>query len=488
VLVLVWLAACVPLAVAEIPPLLDYPAHLARLHMLAGWDDLAAWHEYYQTAWGVLPNLALELVGVPLAAVFPATVALRLFTALVLGLLIWGGARLNRTVTGRWSATALLPALLAYNVILAFGFLNFLFGVGLALLALSFHIEVGEQQPARRLLRESGFMLALFFSHIVALAIYLVAAASHDLAVATPARRWRALGRDLAILAGGLVLPVLLLAISPTRGEASGLEIQSLSTKLDKIAAMPLTGSGGWDVLFAFLALGALAALLVTRRIRLDRTMAMVALGLALAFLVAPYRFASAENVDTRLPLAFLLVGLAGFVPRAGPSRALTAAVVLLLGFRIATVTVHYARSGQALEQVRADLRAIPAGSLVFTAIEASAPTWQQSDWDPPLPHASELLLLERPFFSVALFTNPTQQPLIRTRPFVGLDVPFPVGLVWQPHLEAYGKNLITTLDRAGRAEPVYLYFLKGPGRLIPGPHFEVILDRPRYAILRLLD
>ena len=75
----------------------------------------------------------------------------------------------------------------------------------------------------------------------------------------------------------------------------------------------------------------------------------------------------------------------------------------------------------------------------------------------------------------------------------VGLEVRLPedadqIGQVWQPHLEAYGKNLLHTLDAFRRPEPAYVFFLKGPGRLIPGPHFDVVVDRPRYAILRLRE
>jgi hypothetical protein len=86
------------------------------------------------------------------------------------------------------------------------------------------------------------------------------------------------------------------------------------------------------------------------------------------------------------------------------------------------------------------------------------------------------------------LFAHPTQQPLARTAPFAKLDLADLVGVVWQPHLEAYGEKLRHLLDGARRPEPAYVFFLKGRGRLIPGPHFDVLVDRPRYAILRLRD
>lgn len=482
--VVVWLAICVPLVASDILPEVDYPAHLARVHMLAG--DLPGAELFYRPSWAILPNLALEIVCVPLSAVLPAPIALRIFVAILLGLLVWGGALLSRAAAGRVTPLAFLPALLAYNVILAFGFLNFLFGLGLALLALARHIEGRDDSLRRRLLRESAFALALFASHIVALAVYILAAAIHDLAARRPGLR-----RDAAILAGAVVAPFLLLLASPTRGEATLLAMHPLSSKIDKLVTVLETGQGVWDTVFAIAALAFLAAILILRLARLNRPLALVALALAAAFVIAPYRFAAAENIDTRLPVVFLAVLLAAFelTCSGARARAVAAAFAALFAFRIATTTVHHARAARALAAVRRDLMAaVPSGSLVFTAREATAPTWNPDDWRPPLFHAPALLLLDRPIYLQMLFAHPTQQPLARTAPYAHLDLADLVGVLWQPHLEAYSENLRRLLDAQHRPEPAYVFFLKGRGRLIPGPHFDVLVDRPRYAILRLRE
>jgi hypothetical protein len=469
---------------ADILPFVDYPAHLARVHLLAG--GASGIESFYQPAWTLLPNLALEVIAVPLALVLPAPVALQIVSILVVGLLVWGGALLSRAATGRASPLAFLPALLVYNVIFAFGFLNFLFGLGVALVALARHIETADQPLHRRILRESLFALGLFFSHIVALVVYLVAAAVHDLASRRPRLR-----RDAAVLAAAMVAPLALLLASPTRSEARLAAFQPLASKLDKLVATPATGQGVWDTAFALAALAFIAALLVLRLARPERRLAIVALALGGLFLLCPYRVATAENIDTRLPLVFLLVALAGFRLTCSGSRAraVAAALATLVAFRITTTSVHHLRSGRALAAVRTDLAAaVPAGSLLFTAHEVSAGSWQPDDWNPPLTHAADLLLLERPIFVATVFAHPTQQPIARSRPFGALDMPAPVGLIWQPHLEAYGKNLLRLLDDTRRPEPAYVLFLKGRGRLVEGPYFDVVIDRPRYAILRLRE
>jgi hypothetical protein len=482
--VAVWLAGSLPLALADVLPFVDYPAHLARVHLLAG--GLSGTESFYQPAWTLLPNLALEVIAVPLSLVLPAPVALQIVCVLVVALLVLGGALLSRAATGRMTPLAFLPALLVYNVIFAFGFLNFLFGLGVALIALARHIERADQPLGRRVLRESLFALVLFFSHIVALVVYLVAAAVHDLASRRPQLR-----RDAAVLAAALVAPTALLLASPTRSEARRAAFQPLASKLDKLLDTPATGQGIWDTAFALAVLAFIAVLLLLRLARPERRLGIVALALAGLFLLSPYRFAIAENVDTRLPLVFLLVALASFqlTCSGARARAVAAALAVLFAFRVTTTSVHHVRSGRAIAAVRADLAAaVPAGSLLFTAREVSAPSWRPDDWNPPLTHAADLLLLDRPVFAATLFAHTSQQPIARSRPFAALEMPEPVGLVWQPHLEAYGKNLLRLLAETRRPEPAYVLFLKGPGRLIPGPYFDVVVDRPPYAILRLIE
>jgi hypothetical protein len=215
--------------------------------------------------------------------------------------------------------------------------------------------------------------------------------------------------------------------------------------------------------------------------------MAGVAMVLFVLFALAPYRMNAASNLDTRLPIVVLFAGVAAFDTRHPRSRVVLAVLLPLFLFRTATMTIHYQRSSAALEHVRAELNAVPAGSLLFTARQAGAPVLSPQDWHPPRPHASELLLLSHPVFSATFFTNPTQQPLVRSAPFEDLGVPPEVGAASQPELERYADRMVSRLAKAGRREPAYVYLMKGstaPGRT---PRFEVVVDRPGYAIYRLV-
>src|SRR5689334_14761779 len=76
--------ALLPIALVRLPPILDYPNHLARVHILAALPDSPALARWYQTAWAPLPNLALDLIVPAMARVMPVEDAMRLFLAAIL--------------------------------------------------------------------------------------------------------------------------------------------------------------------------------------------------------------------------------------------------------------------------------------------------------------------------------------------------------------------------------------------------------------------
>ena len=116
----------VPVFSTVLPPLVDYPNHLARLHLLAEGGN-----QFYAVCWAPLPDLAADLVVPALAHVIPLELAGKLFLVLIFALIAGGTLWLNRAATGRWRLWPLLAFLLLYNRILLWGFINYLFGLGL---------------------------------------------------------------------------------------------------------------------------------------------------------------------------------------------------------------------------------------------------------------------------------------------------------------------------------------------------------------------
>ena len=87
----------VPIFSTVLPPLFDYPNHLARFWILASGGNA-----FYAVHWAPLPNLAGDLVVPFLARVMPLDFAGKLFLVMIFALIVGGAVSLNRVVNGGW--------------------------------------------------------------------------------------------------------------------------------------------------------------------------------------------------------------------------------------------------------------------------------------------------------------------------------------------------------------------------------------------------
>ncbi|HUH84692.1 MAG TPA: hypothetical protein VLX85_08770, partial [Stellaceae bacterium] len=155
--------AAMPVLLCDTLPLFDYPNHLARMHVLA--DPSTALERYYAVVWRPLPNLAMDLIVPPLAAAMPLAAAAKLFVLATLLLLAGGAACLQRVLWGSWSAWSCLAFLLLYSRTLLWGFLNYLFGLGLGLVLFALWLALVPRSAALRLAVGTAAALVLFFAH-----------------------------------------------------------------------------------------------------------------------------------------------------------------------------------------------------------------------------------------------------------------------------------------------------------------------------------
>ena len=75
VLALLLAALLAPLSIADVPPILDYPNHLARFVLLAAGPDDPVLGPVFTPSWTIIPNLAADVIGPPLLRLLPVHVA-----------------------------------------------------------------------------------------------------------------------------------------------------------------------------------------------------------------------------------------------------------------------------------------------------------------------------------------------------------------------------------------------------------------------------
>jgi len=409
----------IPVILHPLPPLLDYPNHLARMHAIATIHDDPYLSRFYQIEWRIIPNLAMDaLVPLfqPLLGVYRAG---QLFIIVAILLVMSGALCLNRALYGKWSAAPLLVAPLIYNRIFLVGLMNYTFGVGLAMWALAIWIFLRERAWPARLLASSLFCVALFFCHLFVVGLYGLGVFSFE-AWRLWAERDRPMsGRIAAFVAAGLpfVLVLALLVMSPTWG-LSGDNRWDMAGKLDGLYAV--IGAYSTPAAVALLAVVAAAvAWALWRRALHLHPVGWIVLGLgALVYLAMPAVMFSAYQADQRLPiaLAFLVIGCANLEL---PSRAELAAAVALLACLLVARVVEVDANWRALSRETLALRdsigtIAQRGPRILVAQGNETDPDEVQDYG--LGHAACLAVIERSALVSTLFTIPGKQ-VIHARP-----------------------------------------------------------------------
>jgi hypothetical protein len=420
--------AAVPVFSTVLPPLVDYPNHLARMHLLAEGGNA-----FYSVQWAALPNLAEDLIVPPLARVMPLDLAAKLFLVMIFALMAGGVVWLNRAATGGWRLWPLLAFLLLYNRILLWGFVNYLFGIGVALIGTASWLAFEERRWWLRVLSSSLVALACFFSHIAAFGFYALVILGVEAAPASAelrARRWSALGYRFAVAAAQFVAPGALFLVGLHGSASASVSFAGVWRKADLLFSVFDNYDRGFDIACFALLLGLFGWLLWARRLGLASRLAWAAGSVLVAYLLLPSQMYGASGVDRRLPTAFFLLLVAASAPRF-PNRRVAAAVGLVaasvLVVRLGVIERVWREADRVYSADLAGIDALPRGAKLAIA----HPGDLFHVVAVPEVHLPVLAIPRREVFVPTLFAIPGQQPVVLKAAFAALAEAAPPQRLW---------------------------------------------------------
>ena len=425
-------ATLMPLALVDIPALVDYPNHLARMHIIAELGRSPELQKVYAVQLLALPNIAMDLL-VPALAKFTGTiVAGKLFIASVLLLLALSTVALQWVVQGRLGISSLAVHLVAFNLVFFYGFLNYLLGIGAAILLLAVWIGLQHRSWQLRLVAGATGALVIFFCHPIAFACYGLLVIGYELS------HWlysnRRDGRQLfgrCAVSGLQFLPTLLLLLmiqSPMGGPE--LDIQYLAgVKLMSLFVPTLFSLGPADISLTLALLAAAAIFLFRAELRFGSALILCAAGLAVAVIATPTWLSGNWGNDFRLmvPLTMVLIAACRLEPR--DSRilmAVAAAVLVIFTVRLVIIASNWVEYDALYNEVAIAAAELEPGARVLPVITNVdhildiAPTASRSLFN----HTPALLLLHSSAFVPTLFTAQGRQPLSVTAAFSEIDIP----------------------------------------------------------------
>jgi hypothetical protein len=472
----------VPVIAGSVLPLVDYPNHLARMAVLAKLPHDPTLQAFYALAWRPIPDLAMDVLVPPLLRVMPLFIAGKVFVLATFLLLAGGTAAVHRVLFARWSAWPCLAFLVIYGRLLLWGFLNDLFGLGLALCALAAMIALGGRFWPLRLGVGIVAALALYVAHFMAFGVYAVLWLGHEAAPLLRARQ-RADWARLAIAMLPLLLAPALLVATGT-GAGGSVEFGRPWRKFDLLFNVFDVYDRPFDIACFALAAAALGCAYWRRWLRLAPVMALPLALLAVAYLVMPATLMGATGVDRRLPLALVLVlfGASEWAvewPRL--ERGLLAAAALMFVVRLAVVAVSWQASDREYRAVLAGLDMVAPGGRVAVAFPAAAINVTPT----PLVHFPTLAAARRDAFVPTLFAEPTQQPLVMQPAYRALAARTSPDNLWAHYVAATAP--LDTATRAALGDYDYVAFV-GVAPFVLGDEggLSPVFRAPRFRLYRV--
>lgn len=414
-----------PAAVTTLPPLIDFYSHIGRYKIELDLASSPLLQRNWDFEWKLIANLGIDLLIIPLSALFGLERAAWLVGVCLPPLVASGFLRTARAVHGHIPATALpaLPFALAYPY--QYGFVNFWLGVGLA-----FHLYAGWVSRRRSDGAASGLPflaagLGLWLTHVFAWGILGVLVGCAELA-----RVWRDGERRLVRLAWRLfarmwplLAPLPLMVVWRRNGEGAaslgwfdwGLKLRHLTHVLrDQLHALDIASL-------------AAALFLIYFAWRTPRVSAKPELSLAAAvflglFVLFPFVLFGSAYADARLSAVILATALLSFAvtERAGRTASLIAAAAVAFHVvRIAVGTAGFVAYDRDHQQKLAALDHVPRGARIVALVGVDcAPPWRL----PRLEHIPSLAILKRDAFVNAQWDAPGAQLVI---PLAGRGTPF---------------------------------------------------------------
>ena len=450
-----FLATCllfVPLFVTEIPPVLDYPNHLARMYVLAKGPDDPVISRMYVQQWGVIPDLGIDLTVPWMLSFLPLNVAGRVMLAAALVLPVIGTVAYSRSLFGRGSLWPLGSFLVAYNLGFMFGFINLLLSYGMALLSAALLYKYARHNIVLHSVIGAICAIVVFFTHIVGLGLLLMLIASCKLVdIIQVGAVWKNFGQELFVQGLGYLVivagPLILYYI--TNLDVGAIQTISWDSGIDKLKFLIgpfLNYYFTLDLATVALVVSIFMLLIITRKVFVSMSTFVVAIILFIAYPYIPLSIKSAGFVNARIPVALGFLSFCVFMPRNLPRLVVIGLSLILASLfvlRTAVIAQVWYGHNQDLADVRRTIEPIEPGSRVLVVnVQGPGADYFKRAGDPDLQpgvprsryistlgfpmygHMAALVLIERRAFWPLLFADPSKQPLRVLEPYQELSNP----------------------------------------------------------------
>lgn len=402
-----------PVLSVQVPALIDYLNHLARMDIL--YYHTAALSRFYQPHWQAIPYLVMDASFAVLSKVATIYNAGRIFVAICVILPVLSVMMLHFVVHRRLSLVPAAAFLFCYNDLLASGLLNYLPALCLAIMVFAGWIGSTGWPRWSRAVLFCVLATVVYLSHLLAFGAYGLAVGGFELGRAwrTGFRPWRVMAADW-LVAGLQAVPAIVLFLSVKFGRAfvgpTPTSYGDLGGKLVALESPALFFGSRIDELAGGFALVVLILGLLTGRLRLAPAVWPAAVAVGVVAVCMPAQLFSVWGMDFRLPLllALLLTGATSTTERTGRvvGGAVLAGFLLLTAVRSVDIAIMLRAGDRQIAEVRQVVAAMPRGMRLLIVDDFKG--GQHAVPPAATQHVGMVAVIDRDAFVPILFTGAT--------------------------------------------------------------------------------
>lgn len=469
IIVSIFLSALwMPLIIDVVPPLLDYPIHLARSYIILEHENNPILRDIFSVNWRPLPNLASDIILYFVGRFLSIEMAGRVLIGLCVLLTLLGVIILHRVNFGYWGWWPFLAAIPTYHGALTAGFINYSIGIAFVSVFLAIANSIRDYKTFSRLTIHSIMALILFFCHILSVGLFGVFLFFFELQrlIDKKIKSVRILSNFMISIIVPFIYPAILYFKYSfqeviERDDPNILGAWDFDTKI-RGALMPFV-SGDYLIDIATFAVFTIifACLIYFKSIILCRDWALGVAMVTLIFIVLPGQALDAAFISDRLPIVIVLVGIASTDPTGIKFKHAALLAVLVLAvtmIRVSSITVNWIESGRYYHRLTLATDSLERGSSVMilspmTTIKNKgvvfwhntrmrSPDWHFALLNIPNLHAyAAVLLTKRMVFSQLHFVWADKQILSLTERYRDLDFGDGGNSTWDPSIIMEGHQ-----------------------------------------------
>ena len=457
-LLLLILAA--PLTLNVVPPLLDFPIHLARSYITLEYLNDPLLNKIFAINWQPLPNLASDIILFFIGIFFEIETAGRFLIGFCISLTVLGVIFLHRVNFGYWGWWPLLTVIPAYHGALTAGFINYSIGIALLPVFLAVVKLLDRHKLIYRIAVHSILTIILFFCHIISVGLFGVFlfgyecwnhiksrhAARHDI--------WH----RVTILIVPFICPAILyinysLKKVIERENATIFGAWDFDAKLRGVLMPFISGDYLFDFFSLFLIVAIFAYLVHRKVLIFSHDYSIGVIMVATLFIALPSQMLDAAFISDRLPIAMVLIGIASTNPQRIKKKhaAFFATLVLFAAMtRASSMTMSWVESNRYYIRLNEAVEFIERGASVMIlspmtglrdkglgfwhGIRMTSPNWHFSLLNIPALHSYAVIpLTKRAAFSQLHFVWADKQILSLKEPYSALNFGDGGDSTWDP-------------------------------------------------------